>query len=1395
LNYKKLLTALLLASLAAGTGVLVTMFRSDPGFHMWEVKLAWSSAQAVELTQRGTEWHQTVRESLAWDHFFIAIYVLFLWVALRLVVDRAGPGNEKAVLPKSWLTWLPLMAGLFDIAENRAIREILAGSTDPWVVRLKCLATLATWATVLAIIVVLVRGWRRAAQLADAPEQKVGVDPSRVTLDKLISLERAVLDKRGDQKTVGLAFSGGGIRAGTFDLGILQALARMGLLDRLDYISTISGGGYIGAWLHQWIRHRGLDEVVEELARDPDELKPEPAPITHLRNYSNYLTPKLGFLSADTWATVATYVRNMLLNLVIIVGLAGTLLMLPRAVADSLGSLEGIFTRTKLESLDSIELGIFTLDVRIGYLWAFLAFFALFLTSIIGVGVSLAGAVTASSKHDDGLTSQGAVQRNTIIPVVAACVFGAYWLWVIDGAPRSWFLVLTPFLYALPWVVSAGVVYLVAESGSTASGSSSGRPQPAASMRQKLRQYAPEVLSVWLPPVVAVGVALGLALWGLTHLFSGWSQWQLIAFGPPISMGLFTLTAVLHIGLLGRHFNDHLREWLARAGAWIMIYSLAWLALNGLTIYGPVLLAAAHGWVKAGMASGWLAVSAWGALAGNAQQQGAGKRWHGPALRIAPWIFIVGLAVTLSWSLDRLLSRNHEALWDDFADVTSNPKGGETLEYQDGALAVTIEKNRALGVSDKGKLGTLAESHDKLLDAQLEDNEFWLWMLGLALVALEFSRRVDVNEFSMHQYYRNRLVRAYLGASNPERKPNPFTGFDPADDGKLGIDFDDSDLEAGEGIKSSRPLHLIGAALNLVHGTRLGWQERKAASFVFTPYYSGFALPADQGDDKPQATFRRTHEVDRLTLGTAMAISGAAASPNMGFRSTPALTLLLTVFNVRLGWWLGNPGQEEAWKRGGPRVALVPLIAELFGLTSDRSANIYLSDGGHFENLGIYELVRRRCRFIIVTDASADPKLEFSDLGNAIRKCRTDFGAEIEINIEPIRVGESGLSRRHCAVGKIRYAAKTKGGSPETGYLLYIKPTMTGDEPEDVQQYAEASTSFPHQSTADQFFDESQFESYRALGEHIGRRVFTSASSQVPGQFRSWESLFTEVRERWTPPSRSVERSFSKHGAALDTIFQRMGDDQQALDFLDAEIYPEWEILSGKAGDPGWPYKEAQIRSGFYLCSSIIQLMENVYLDLRLDDEHRHPDNRGWMNLFKQWAAANMMKGTWAVSAGNYGSRFQTFCRRRLHLHRGSVSASIVQQDYMAEILAEWKEVGVQTGKRVTQAQERAQTSEPGAIGHSWIAIHLEAEGPPLNLPIGFALTERQRAADGSSQEHLLYFQVPKHLRNTGLAQQGLYEIARKFMGIAPIEESLKLQGVPLKTWRAFVSLYEMSIS
>ena len=193
-------------------------------------------------------------------------------------------------------------------------------------------------------------------------------------------------------------------------------------------------------------------------------------------------------------------------------------------------------------------------------------------------------------------------------------------------------------------------------------------------------------------------------------------------------------------------------------------------------------------------------------------------------------------------------------------------------------------------------------------------------------------------------------------------------------------------------LRPGKPFHVVNAALNLVKGQQLAWQERKAESFTISRLHSG----------SWHLGYRPSQKYgDGISLGTALTISGAAANPNMGYHSSPIVGFLMTLFNVRLGWWLGNPGSPGArtWKRGGPRYAVGPLFSEAIGNTTDCYQYVNLSDGGHFENLGLYEMVLRRCKFILVVDAGQDFDYVFEDLGNAIRKIRIDLGIPIEIKV------------------------------------------------------------------------------------------------------------------------------------------------------------------------------------------------------------------------------------------------------------------------------------------------------------------------------------------------------------------------------------------------------------
>jgi hypothetical protein len=235
-----------------------------------------------------------------------------------------------------------------------------------------------------------------------------------------------------------------------------------------------------------------------------------------------------------------------------------------------------------------------------------------------------------------------------------------------------------------------------------------------------------------------------------------------------------------------------------------------------------------------------------------------------------------------------------------------------------------------------------------------------------------------------------------------------------------------------------------------------------------------------------------------------MAISGAAVSPNMGYNSSPGVSFLMTLFNVRLGWWLGNPrsGNIHYWYPG-PGFPLRPFFMEMFGLTSENEPWVYLSDGGHFENLGLYEMIRRRCRLIVVSDAGCDPNYQFDDLGNALRKIWIDLGVRIDfIGLDRLkkrfkRRPTPATNQPYWAVGRIRYRDADFGGvAGADGLLLYIKAGLHGTECMDVLSYASVHLDFPHESTVNQFFTESQFESYRALGYEIAYKALCYAERE-----------------------------------------------------------------------------------------------------------------------------------------------------------------------------------------------------------------------------------------------------------------------------------------------------------
>lgn len=353
----------------------------------------------------------------------------------------------------------------------------------------------------------------------------------------------------------------------------------------------------------------------------------------------------------------------------------------------------------------------------------------------------------------------------------------------------------------------------------------------------------------------------------------------------------------------------------------------------------------------------------------------------------------------------------------------------------------------------------------------------WLTMVIVALLlfSLLMSGMARADTYSLQAMYANRLTRAYLGASNPDRsKADPFSGFNAGDDLPL------------HQLAEIRPELVINAALNLtkVEQQYLALQQRKALAFTM----SAQRCALNESSMTPSEEYRI--DGTPISLGQAISISGAAVAPNMGYHSSPAVTAVLALFNLRLGRWLPNPGRPSNGQGLGALRALLAVLNELRSSVGIGGDHVYVSDGGHFENLGVYSMLQRKCELIVAVDAGADPDYEFEDVENLVRKARVDLGIEIEIADVQRCMALIRSGRLRYLYGSIRYP----DGSG--GELIILKPVLRGDEPYDVTRYAQtvhkAGSVFPQQTTADQFFDEAQFESYRILGRHTVRQVFGS---------------------------------------------------------------------------------------------------------------------------------------------------------------------------------------------------------------------------------------------------------------------------------------------------------------
>ncbi len=1011
------------------------------------------------------------------------------------------------------------------------------------------------------------------------------------------------------KKPAALCFSGGGIRSGTFALGVLQGLARHNLLNKFHFLSTVSGGGYIGSWLAAWIhRHpAGLRGVTADLANTTPQSKvdPDPDPIRFLRRYSSFITPKVGLLSADSWTFIAIYLRNLLLNWLVIIPLLLSILTLPRFIVSVT-----ITDPTPRPWTISTPLGSFALFGRHLFL-AFGFIFAVWaLAYIVFNRPTLKEELRLASQFWRRKTSQGWFLSLCLLPLsMSAFCLTTYWAWSSQNGvlPKDWkrFILFGFLVTFLAWLIASFILRRIG---------------PTHIVHTVRALFSRDLFFLLLAGAAGGGLLYlltvkfdpfrGQAIWNCHTLLpiSALTTELYACFAAPAFLLVFLLGATFYIGVTSKSsgVDDEDREWWARLGAWILIAILGWIVFTSIVIIGPRALLSAPEWLAPlGGVSGLLAAilgqsaRTSGRKSSNGEGGGMMDAIMGKALPLLALVFIVFLLSLLSLGttgISQFLASNLPGFVRPFL-----VSPGFDFTYYLGCISDVTGAN----FYEQQKIAHMNVVHMTSFRLVLS------FGVILFLVGSLISLLINLNIFSLHAGYRNRLIRAFLGASRTEqqRKPNPFTGFDPADnvamhelrpglfveedfpralalasvllgnanpstykankpyaadvaryleerkfltnlnglrdpktysiklvaalrkdlngvlpDPELSKKFPElcdtpttsgqnpDDIFLNRAILEKafgdwiRPLSsheeyrlmpVINTTLNLVGGDNLAWQQRKAEPFSVSPLHAGcFRL------GYRDSRFYGGRETGGISIGTAAAISGAAASSNMGYYTTsPVLSLVLTFFNVRLGWWLGNPGAagKDTFELRAPTSSVKPVLDEAFGLTDDENKYVYLTDGGHFENLGIYEMVLRRCHLIVLSDAAADPNYNFGDLGNAIRKVRIDLGVPIEFTSMPIFSQDSKdydkKKGMYWAIGRIRYSCID--ANAQDGLLVYIKPAVYGSEPGDVLEYKKSHPTFPHQSTADQFFDEPQFESYRILGSHVMDRMCGSDNEDI----------------------------------------------------------------------------------------------------------------------------------------------------------------------------------------------------------------------------------------------------------------------------------------------------------
>ena len=818
---------------------------------------------------------------------------------------------------------------------------------------------------------------------------------------------------------VGVALSGGGIRSATFCLGVFQALARQKLLGKIDFLSTVSGGGYFGSFFGALFQREPPATVggVEAALADSNSW-----PVRWLRENGRYLSPNG---AGGLWVFAAAMLRNWAAVHVVLL----TFLLLPLTLASLIRSL----IWSGADNIPSYE-----------------SFFG-------------------QQQH---------------------CVLSIWW---------SPFLLLQLLTFLL--MVLFGAIYWLTQS-------------------KTLVSLARRIIAFWLEKWKALSEREAC-----DRLQTRFTHGLTVSLTITVALLVFAVVDSLGQTLYACWAGDNFsfpRLWAGCSAAGIVVLGFAQ-KITALLEKLP-----AHRAVK---------------IPVNLVILLAALIWVG--------MIVIGLSVVthgLAWQW--------KCPWPNVVELK------------------------------------LPWPYNTELSQMTMTGSMWLAMVALVmlLLSLWFGHVLGfINLSSQQQLYAARLKRAYIGASNPlRREENNYDVINP-------LPGDEIPFEDYHPYRQGGPLHFINVTVNeTVSGkSQIEQRDRKGLSMAVGPcglsvgikdhalwnknkvgyeveplidstVASFNTLHGDKQPQKPSVAGIATvpsHPVEPLGLGHWVSISGAAFTTGMGSNTSPGLSLLLGLANVRLGyWWDCGVAPDERTNRTPPSFSALAggLFARIFPAQSylfdeflarfhgPARSHWYLSDGGHFENTACYELIRRRLPLIIVSDAGRDMTYTFADIANLVRKARIDFSAEIEFvrrrsptdlaqtrPVDPLPVLEDLMhpellnvigtpedfvpvpgardpkekdsdktppyASKHAMLARVHYL-----DTHTLSWVLFLKPSLTGDEPTDLLQYQKTQPDFPQESTADQFFDEAQWESYRKLGEHIGSLVFAKPAGKVAPGTTAW---------------------------------------------------------------------------------------------------------------------------------------------------------------------------------------------------------------------------------------------------------------------------------------------------